>query len=183
MADALPARQDPTDNSGWSVPGLTCRPLAPSARFVLRLPAESVAAAGNALGLDLPVQPCRSARAGSLAALWLGPDEWLLLDDDPAAVPPPIQGPHALVDVSHRNCGLLLDGPRAAEVLAHGCPLDLHPDVFPAGKCTRTVFGKAEIVLWRTDQHTFRIEFWRSFAEYVNSLLALAARGVAHASG
>jgi len=42
--------------------------------------------------------------------------------------------------------------------------------------CTRTLFGKAEIVLWRTTPDTFRIEVWRSFAPYVLGSLAEAAR-------
>jgi sarcosine oxidase subunit gamma len=42
--------------------------------------------------------------------------------------------------------------------------------------CTRTVFGKAEIVLWRTAAETFRIEVWRSFAPYVLGCLEEAGR-------
>jgi sarcosine oxidase subunit gamma len=33
--------------------------------------------------------------------------------------------------------------------------------------CTRTVLAKAEIVLWRTAPHVFKVEVWRSFAAYV----------------
>jgi sarcosine oxidase subunit gamma len=40
--------------------------------------------------------------------------------------------------------------------------------------CTRTIFGKAEIILWRIDEHHFWIETGRSFATYVWSLLAEA---------
>jgi len=36
---------------------------------------------------------------------------------------------------------------------------------------TRTMFMKADIVLWRTGAETFHIEVWRSFAPYVWSLL------------
>jgi sarcosine oxidase subunit gamma len=37
--------------------------------------------------------------------------------------------------------------------------------------CTRTVFAKADIVLWRTGEQTFHVEVWRSFAGYVTGLL------------
>jgi sarcosine oxidase subunit gamma len=37
--------------------------------------------------------------------------------------------------------------------------------------CTRTVFAKAEIVLWRTSAEVFHLEVWRSFATYVVELL------------
>jgi sarcosine oxidase subunit gamma len=42
--------------------------------------------------------------------------------------------------------------------------------------CTRTVFEKSEIVLWRNSSETFRVEVARSFAPYVTGLLAQAAR-------
>jgi sarcosine oxidase subunit gamma len=42
--------------------------------------------------------------------------------------------------------------------------------------CTRTLFEKSEIVLWRTAPDTFHIEVWRSFAPYVTALLAEVAR-------
>ncbi|MFX8747406.1 sarcosine oxidase subunit gamma family protein, partial [Acinetobacter baumannii] len=61
------------------------------------------------------------------------------------------QEPHSLVDVSHRNTAIQIAGPAAADVLNAGCPLDLRLDAFPVGMCTRTLFAKAEIVLWRTD--------------------------------
>ena len=82
----------------------------------------------------------------------------------------------ALVDVSHRNAGLIVDGPRAAELLCVGCPLDLDLAVFPVGMCTRTLLAKAEIVLWRTAPETFRLEAWRSFMPYVTGLLGEAVR-------
>ena len=37
--------------------------------------------------------------------------------------------------------------------------------------CTRTLFGKAEIMLWRIDAEVFRIEVARSSARYVWDLL------------
>ncbi len=129
------------------------------------------AALGAAFGIALPTTPCRSATADGRAALWLGPDEWLLLSPnrlDPVEVPG-----GAVVDVSHRQVGLLLEGCAAADMLAAGCPLDLHPTAFPVGMCTRTVFGKAEIVLWRTGAG-FHLEVWRSFAAYVCGLMAEA---------
>jgi len=61
-------------------------------------------------------------------------------------------------------------------VLNTGCPLDLSLDEFPVGMCTRTIFGKSEIVLWRTSAAGFRVEVWRSFAAYVWRMLEEAGR-------
>ena len=134
--------------------------------------------AGAAFGVALPQTACRAATAGNRSALWLGPDEWLLLAEDgatdaiEAAFAEGMAGhPHSLVDVGHRNTAIEIAGPAAADVLNAGCPLDLRLDAFPVGMCTRTVFAKAEIVLWRLDDQRFRVEVWRSFAGYLWGLL------------
>ncbi len=155
-----------------TVPGrLLLRPAPDLARLTLR---GNASALGAAFGLRLPTQPCRATEADGRAALWLGPDEWLLLAPPgtlDAGVP---MADAAVVDVRHRQVGLVLEGPGAADALAAGCPLDLHPTAFPVGMCTRTVFGKAEIVLWRQDTARFHVEVWRSFAAYVHGLLERA---------
>jgi sarcosine oxidase subunit gamma len=84
---------------------------------------------------------------------------------------------HSLVDVSHRQIGLIVSGPAAARALNAGCPLDLDVGAFPTGMATRTLFDKAEIVLWRRAATTFHVEVWRSFAPHVANLLTETARG------
>lgn len=159
-------------------------PLPPVSRLVLRGGPAAIEAAGGALGTALPRQACRAATApGGRAALWLGPDEWLVLApaaDGPAlaaALEGAMEGrPHSLVDVSDRQVGIEVSGPDAAAALNVGCPLDLGEGAFPVGMCTRTVLAKAEVVLWRTAPETFRVEVWRSFADYVWGYLEEASR-------
>lgn len=158
--------------------------LPPAARFILRGRPGAVEAAAPAFGAALPQLACRAATAREgRAALWLGPDEWLLLappGDGPAlatALERAMDGhPHSLVDVSSRQVGIEVSGPDAPAALNAGCPLDLDPSAFPVGACTRTVLAKAEIVLWRTAPDTFRVEGWRSFAAYVWAFLVEASR-------
>jgi sarcosine oxidase, subunit gamma len=147
-------------------------------RFVFRGRTEAVEAVSGAYGARLPREACRAAFSGSRAALWLGPNEWLLLlpesevDNCAAALTRALAGlPHSLVDISHRQVGLEIMGRPAASLLNAGCPLNLDVAVFPVGMCTRTLLGKAEIVLWRVAEQRFRIEVWQSFAAYVLGLL------------
>jgi hypothetical protein len=44
------------------------------------------------------------------------------------------------------------------------------------GMVARTIFEKAEIVLFRSGEQAFRVEVWRSFAPYVLGLLQAADR-------
>jgi sarcosine oxidase subunit gamma len=163
-------------------PGVSVTPGAPASRIALRAPQKSRAALSRSLGLKLPEGPKATAASGSRAALWLGPDEWLVLDaadTDMLSILRPLTALHSAVDVSHRNQAIMVAGPGAETALNAGCPLDLSLAAFPAGAATRTLLGKAEIVLWRTGAETFRVECWRSFADYCFTLLTEGARDAA----
>jgi heterotetrameric sarcosine oxidase gamma subunit len=123
--------------------------------------------------MDLPA-PCRAAISGDGALLWLGPEEFLLLL--PGGEIFDRIGAAGVVDISHRNTAISVSGPRATYTINAFCALDLHPAAFPINMCTRTLLGKAEIILWRTATDTFRIEAARSFAPYVWSCLEEARR-------
>jgi sarcosine oxidase subunit gamma len=162
---------------------LTIAILPPATRLAVRGSGEAVKTLGDGFGMALPQEACRANSNTSRAALWLGPDEWLLIAPDgemPAltAWMADALGETAasIVDVSDRNVGIAVNGPKAVDAINGFCPLDLDPSAFPVGMCTRTVFGKAEIVLWRTAADVFRIEVWRSFAPYVLGCLEEAAR-------
>jgi sarcosine oxidase subunit gamma len=162
-------------------PNVTVTPAPPAARLALRAPEDSVNSLSRALGVTLPRAPKSSAMAksGARAALWLGPDEWLVIDEDGADLAGDAgkaKGLHSAVDVSHRNVALIVEGPGAEACLAAGCPQDLSLTVFPVSACSRTVLGKIEIVLWRTAEESFRVEVWRSFSEYAFDFLSEAAR-------
>jgi sarcosine oxidase subunit gamma len=148
---------------------------------VLHGDAQARALAAPAWGVGFSEAACRALRSGARATLWLGPDEYLLLDlaaQDASALAAAASmedalrdTPHALVDVSHRQFALEVSGPRADLILRGACPLDLHISQFPVGMCTRTVLAKADITLWRTREDAFHLEVWRSFADYVGGLL------------
>jgi len=83
---------------------------------------------------------------------------------------------YSLVDISQRQLSFELHGPNAALLLNAQCPLDLSLAAFPVHMCTRSVYAKSEIVLWRTAEDRFHVEVWRSFADYVLTLLNTVAR-------
>jgi sarcosine oxidase, subunit gamma len=150
----------------------------------------------EAFGIDLPLIACRSARQGDYAALWLGPEEWLVLapvaelgkagailrralHGTADALVPHALVPHALIDVSDRQIAFTVSGPLAADVLNTGCPLDLGSDAFPVGMCTRTLMAKVEVIVWRLSPDSFRVECQRSFSAYLITTLVEASRSIA----
>jgi sarcosine oxidase subunit gamma len=177
MVESATRLETASGNGGW------LRALPPAARFILQGGLAARAAAGKAFGVSVPESPCRANSLENRAALWLGPDEHLLLAPakDARILAADLEAAltgiaHSLVDVSDRQIALQVNGPHASAILNTGCPLDLDPVEFPAGMCTRTLFGKAEIILWRMGAAEFRLEVWRSFSDYVSALLQEAAR-------
>ncbi len=139
-----------------------------------------------AFGCALPVEACRAAEAGERAALWLGPDEWLLLapEAETAALFATIEAalgavPHALVDVSHRQVGFAVAGRRGGRRCST-----------PAARSTSTRrpsrSASAPAPCWRNAtsrcgarrRTLFRLEVNRTFADYVAAYLRVAERGL-----
>ncbi|MGO9490967.1 MAG: sarcosine oxidase subunit gamma [Terracidiphilus sp.] len=167
-----------------SGPRFAIKDAPPADRFIVRGPEAARLASSAAFGAELPAGLGAAGQSGERAALWLGPDEWLLIAEGgpvetlAAALEAGLAGlPHSLVDVSHREVGLIVSGAVAASVLNAGCPLDLRLKSFPVGMATRTLFDKAEIVLWRLAETEFRVEVARSFSPWLAAALEEAARG------
>ncbi|MEO1693616.1 MAG: sarcosine oxidase subunit gamma family protein [Pseudomonadota bacterium] len=180
-------------------------PLAAEARWSLRLPEADARDIGDLSGFDLtgpmntarPVlrrapdgiddavgdNGARDVAASGQRCFRLGPDEWLLnasaaaRDDLAVRMERTLANrPHALVDISDRNRAYHLVGPRAAEVLNSGCPLDLSIAAFAPGTATRTLYGHADVILHRVGDDAFDVQVWRSFSAYLAEALFVTAR-------
>lgn len=188
MSETL-ARRDAFADLDATLPGATLTPDPPSARLILRGDVAAAARAGAAFGLVLPTAPRAAARnAAGRRAIWLGPDEWLLVAAD-RAEPEALFGElsaalgasegdgHALFDVGARQAGFTLSGAKAGVILSGGCPLDLDPVAFPVDTAARTLYRKAEITLARDGAGTFHVEVLRSFLPYLLGHMRHAATG------
>ncbi len=159
------------------------RLLPPASQFILRGDDSVCRLVAPALGIASLPGTCRATQDGNSdgAALWLGPDERLLLGPEHrqssiiAEIAAALgDAPYSLVAVGHRNVAMELTGTASSLVLNAGCPLDLHETAFPVGMCTRTVLARAQIVLWRTGPERFYLNVWRSFLPYVWEFLVEA---------
>jgi sarcosine oxidase subunit gamma len=174
--------------AGWvphPLTGLRLAELPFRTQVNLRLPANGPAAdaIGLELGVPLPVEPNTTARVGELSVLWLGPDEWLVVGPPGADLEARLRaragtGPVSVVDVSALRTTIVVAGPRARDLLAHGCALDLHPSRFPAGRCAQTMLAHAQIVLVAvSDEGAVRDEADRDGADRDESGRDGAGRG------
>ncbi|MEU9347112.1 sarcosine oxidase subunit gamma family protein [Streptomyces sp. NPDC048278] len=158
------------------------------AQVNVRLDAKSPAAdaVGLALGVQLPLEPDTVVHAGEVTAVWLGPDEWLVvgrpgtereLESRIRTAAGDAEAAVTVTDVSAQRTTLLVGGPRARDLLAHGCALDLHPRAFGPGRCAQTTLARTQVVLVARDET--RAGFWvlvrSSFAGYLVDWLLDAA--------
>jgi sarcosine oxidase subunit gamma len=141
-------------------------------------------AAAELLGVELPTTASTYAKSADTTVIWQGPDEWLVtgtalaghelearLRDAVAA--------HggAAVDVSGQRTTLRLRGRHSRDVLAKGCALDLHPQVFGEGTAAETMLGQAGVILLAVNGSgdDYRILVRSSFARYLADWLLDAA--------
>jgi sarcosine oxidase subunit gamma len=128
----------------------------------------------------LPLEPNTAWEDGPRAVLWLGPDEWLVLGPPHSAreivteLDAALEGEHrSVIDVSANRVAIELGGPGRHELLASGCPLDMHPRAWRRGMCAQTLFAKAQMILHeRAD--TTGVLVRPSFAGYVVERLLVA---------
>jgi len=135
------------------------------------------------LAQPLPVAP-NTISAGDSQIFWLGPDEWLVTA--PAATTvrslqclnESLVGCHAAVnDVSGGNIAIRLGGGSVRRLIAKGCTLDFHPDVFQVGSCAQSGLGKATALFGLIDDTpTFDLIVRRSFSGYLVKWLQHAGR-------
>lgn len=174
----IPLRQTP-DMAPDETFGRACQVgvITQRQRLVLRC-ARPLARAG---GFDLGIAINRFSRNGGLVAARVGPDEFWLFGPLDAPIHGEVSAAfaanlHALVDVSHAQAGVRLSGDRVSDVLNAGCPLDLGLAAFPVQMATRTLLGKAQVLLMREGPDHFLVETARSHIDYVRQFIRLAAR-------
>lgn len=136
---------------------------------------DFLAAARGVLGFELPLEPNTFAGERENYALWLGPNEWLIVvpGEQEGLVAEGLRNAlrgqfFAVTEVGGGQTIITLSGQNARDLLAKGCPLDLHPREFGPGHCAQSHLGKAPILIRQIDaEPTFELIARRSFADYL----------------
>jgi sarcosine oxidase, subunit gamma len=136
----------------------------------------------STLGFALPIVPNTTTSQNDRRALWLGPDEWLLVGPDghqealEQALRDGLNGAFgSIVDVSANRTVLEIGGPKARELLALGVPIDLDARSFGPDRCAQTLFAKAQVIIENRAEQAFDVYVRTSFASYLGDWLLDAA--------
>jgi sarcosine oxidase subunit gamma len=125
------------------------------------------------LALAIPTEPNTWRRTGGREALWLGPDEWLVVAA-PGSAPAIVEeleraldGLHrSIVDVSADRAVIELAGDERRELLSRGCGLDLHPRSWRDGGCAQTLLARIPVLLQERERAT-RVFVRASFSHHL----------------
>ena len=141
-------------------------------------------AVGRTLDLLLPTEPCQATVQGDIAALWIGPDQWLItckkdkVPDIADELDEATRGTaSAITDISAGRTVFRMAGPDALDVLAKGCPLDLHPRTVKPGYVAGSVLAKITVLVHLREADAVDLFLGRSFADYLWSWLEEAGMG------
>jgi len=128
----------------------------------------------STLGFALAVMPNTTTSHNDWRALWLAPDEWLLVGPDgqqeglKQALRNGLNGNFgSIVDVSANRTVLEIGGPKARDLLARSIPIDLDARWFGPGRCAQTLLAKAQVIIERRDESAFQVFVRASFAGYI----------------
>jgi len=125
------------------------------------------------LGFPLPTVPNSVASLEDRRALWLGPDEWLIVgpDGQQAAIEQELRNGlngafGSVTDVSANRTLLEIRGAKARVRLAHGIAIDLDPRSFGPVRCAQTLLAKAQVIIECRDESGLILYVRASFATY-----------------
>ena len=136
----------------------------------------------NLFGCRAPSQPNQFSSAGQRLAVWLGPDETLLmLDDRDEAEFTRAAGTHmgkrlfALTTVTDGFAIFRIEGTEARTMLSKGISVDLHPQAFRTGMCFQSLLSHVAITCLCLADNSFMLICRTSFSDYLESWMKDAA--------
>ena len=162
--------------------GLALRELQHLGKLVLRGTDDVLTTLCKQAGLEYPSASNTVSTKGERHAIWLGPDEVMVLVEAGAeealaeTMEKAVAGKHAsVVNVTDGLCAFSLSGAHVRDVLAKGCPLDLHPKAFGPGASAQSLLSHAGVTLACIDADSFILIGRTSFAAYIAKWLGDAA--------
>jgi heterotetrameric sarcosine oxidase gamma subunit len=124
-------------------------------------------------GLTLPEPGYASRRSGE-RLLWSGLDQWLFIGEDAAWSETLDRDLVAVTDQTGARAVIRIAGRDAADALAKGCLVDLHPRAFPDNAVAITAIAHIGVILWR-EGNGFALATPRSSAQDVLHWLTASA--------
>ena len=163
--------------------GLSIREISPIMKLNLRgKKREFLTNVGKNLNMILPTEANTSTASDKLTAIWLSPDEWMIVSNELVSkdtnkyklyemlfnsISKTNLG--AVIDVTDQFVQLELKGKNIYEVFSAGCPFNFNEFKEKKGSSTQTVLNHTDVILHHKDENIVNLFVRRSFAEHLCS--------------
>lgn len=140
----------------------------------------TISAIEQAVGVKPSRTGCSAVQTGDTAALWVGPDRWLIIEKEHRNLGELVHSAvttamAAVTDQSHGRCVLRLSGAEARNVLRKGTTLDMDPAYFKPGEARTTSLFHMNGLIHCLADDTFDIFVARSFGQSFFEVITHAA--------
>ena len=137
---------------------------------------------GKNLNMILPTEANTSTTSDKLTAIWLSPDEWMVVSNELVSkdtnkyelqemlfnsISKTTLG--AVVDVTDQFVQLELKGENIYEIFSAGSPFNFNQFREKKGSTTQTVLNHVDVILHHKDKNIVNLFVRRSFAEHLFS--------------
>jgi sarcosine oxidase subunit gamma len=132
------------------------------------------------LGIILPKEACSTSIKEKITALWLGPNEWLIVSNERVTNEMnTYELENVLYDnISKTNLGSVtnvtdqftiftLSGSNIIKILSKSCPFDFESDSFSNNKVVQTILNHIDVTIYKKNDSNVDLYVRRSFAKHL----------------
>ena len=161
--------------------GIIVKEISPIMKINLRgKKREFLTNIGKNLNMILPTEANTSTTSDKLTAIWLSPDEWMIVFNELISkdtnknqlkdmlfdsISKTNLG--AVIDVTDQFVQLQLKGKNIYEIFSAGCPFNFNEFKEKKGSTTQTVLNHVDVILHHKDENIVNLFVRRSFAEHL----------------
>ena len=143
---------------------------------------EFISAIGKSLNMLLPTEANTSTQSDKLTALWLSPDEWMIISNDITekdtnkyileenlrnSISKTNLG--AVIDVTDHFVMLELEGANIYELFSSGSPFNFNEFKEKKGSTTQTLLNNIDVIIQNKGENLVNLFVRRSFSEHLYS--------------
>ncbi len=163
--------------------GVSVKEISPVMKINLRgKKREFLTNVGKNLNMILPIEANTSTTSDKLTAIWLSPDEWMIVSNELVSkdnnkyelqemlfnsISKTTLG--AVTNVTDQFVQLEIKGKNIYEILSAGCPFNFNEFKKKKGSTAQTVLNHIDIILHHKDENIINLFVRRSFAEHLLS--------------
>ena len=164
---------------------LEMKEIKPIMKLIIRGKTKDfITAIGKNLNMILPTEANTSTSGETLTALWLSPDEWMLISNETISEDTNVYEVEdnlinniskanlgAVTDVSDQFVMINIKGSKVFDLFATGSPFNFNQFKNKKGSVVQTILSNIDVIIHLTEINEVNLLVRRSFSEHLHSRL------------